>query len=726
MNHDTLQEIPLLPEPANPGPRPYPETSLRLPGRWLVPARIAWLAIAGLCTGLYLASLPPLFAALQTPCVGAACLDWQLSPAQIQSLAGRGIGLRVYAIYFTTLGIGVALVYAATALFIFWRKPADGLALFGSLTLLLFGVPGMNDVAMAALVAVSPAWQIPVSGLIVLGDIGLLVFFCLFPNGQFVPHWTRWLALGWIAFRLPAILFPLSPFDTEAGPWAGLLWSLFLGGLIVAQGYRYRYVSNPTHRQQTKWIVFGLTLAIGGFLIVVFGLPLLSPSFHLDLSAPYTWVAITVIDLLWLLIPLSMALAILRYRLWDVDLIINRTLVYSALTASIAGLYILVVAGLGAVFHTTGSLLVSLLATALVAALFAPWRDRLQRGVNRLLYGQRDDPYAVLTQLGHRLEATLAPQAVLPTIVATIQETFKLPYVAIALDQEGSYTMVAVAGTPAPDPLCLPLTYHRETIGQLILAPRTPQEPFSPADYRLLDDLVRQVGVAAHAVRLTADLQRSRERLVTAREEERRRLRRDLHDGLGPALAAHTLKIGSARALLQRNPTAADVLLAELETDVQTSLADIRRLVYNLRPPSLDELGLLGAIRESAARYGWLGEARPNAGESPRLRVIVEAPDHLPPLPAAVEVATYRIVQEALANVVRHAGAQTCRIQLTLADLLELEIIDDGLGLPPDRQAGVGLASMQERAQELGGSCHIETRPEGGVRVTARLPYLTG
>ncbi len=159
--------------------------------------------------------------------------------------------------------------------------------------------------------------------------------------------------------------------------------------------------------------------------------------------------------------------------------------------------------------------------------------------------------------------------------------------------------------------------------------------------------------MAVHALRLTADLQLSRERLVTAREEERRRLRRDLHDGLGPQLAAQTLKVGSARSLYPRNPAAADALLSELEVDLEAALSDIRRLVYNLRPPALDELGLTGAVRESAAQYG-----------TNRLNISIEAPERLPALPAAVEVAAYRIVQEALTNVVRHAHASSCLIRL--------------------------------------------------------------
>jgi signal transduction histidine kinase len=199
---------------------------------------------------------------------------------------------------------------------------------------------------------------------------------------------------------------------------------------------------------------------------------------------------------------------------------------------------------------------------------------------------------------------------------------------------------------------------------------------------------------------------------------ERRRLRRDLHDGLGPTLAAQTLKVGAARALYQCDAIAADALLAELEIDMQTALTDIRRLVYNLRPPALDELGLIGAIREDATRYGT------QAADSHVLAIGIEAPDSLPPMAAAVEVAAYRIVQEALTNVVRHAHAHTGWIRVNMDDALRLEITDDGLGLPALRHIGVGLLSMRERAEELGGTCIVERHPAGGTRVLARLPLV--
>jgi signal transduction histidine kinase len=204
---------------------------------------------------------------------------------------------------------------------------------------------------------------------------------------------------------------------------------------------------------------------------------------------------------------------------------------------------------------------------------------------------------------------------------------------------------------------------------------------------------------------------------VTAREEERRRLRRDLHDGLGPALASQTLKLDAALDLLEADPAQAVHYLREVKAQSQTTVADIRRLVYELRPPALDELGLVGALRAHvqslSSRNG--------------LRVTVDAPETLPPLSAAVEVAAYRIALEALTNVVKHARARECSIQLTIVawrnkNFLTLEVLDDGLGLAPGASPGVGLASMRERAEELGGICVINNNQPGGLKVLAQLP----
>jgi signal transduction histidine kinase len=327
------------------------------------------------------------------------------------------------------------------------------------------------------------------------------------------------------------------------------------------------------------------------------------------------------------------------------------------------------------------------------------------------MYGDRDDPYAVLSGLGQRLESTLAPDSVLPTIVETIAQTLKLPYAAISFGEADSDKVTVAYGLPQPHTLALPLRYQHDLIGHLHVARRSPDEPFTPAEQHLLNDIARQIGLAAHNVRLTADLQHSRERLVTAREEERRRLRRDLHDGLGPKLAGQTLKLEAALDSLDGEIETARALLKETLAESQTVIAEIRRLVYDLRPPALDQLGLLSAVREQAAQYQLKG-----------LQITVCVPETLPALPAAVEVAAYRIIQEALTNVARHAQARTCTVSLVLGKDLEIEICDDGRGFPSGARAGVGLSSMRERAEEIGGSWVIEARERGGTRVTAKLP----
>jgi signal transduction histidine kinase len=341
---------------------------------------------------------------------------------------------------------------------------------------------------------------------------------------------------------------------------------------------------------------------------------------------------------------------------------------------------------------------------------FAPLRDRLQDGVDRMLYGDRRDPYAVLTGLGRRLDT--ADTAPLAEAATTIASSLRLPYVRIEVD--GEVPLVAETGTRAEDLHAVPLAFRGEQVGRLVVAPRGSRDPFRPADLRLLDDLGRQLGVTAHATRLAAALQRSREGLVTAREEERRRIRRDLHDGLGPALAGVALGLDAVGRLATDEPERAATLANQLKTEVQASLADVRRLVEDLRPPALDQLGLVGAVRQ---------QARLLTERDPGLEVGVEATG-VRELPAAIEVAAYRIATEALRNVSQHASARHCRVGLSVngTGLLHVEIEDDGVGLLANRRMGVGLTAMRERAAELGGTCETGPAALGGTRVSALLP----
>lgn len=495
---------------------------------------------------------------------------------------------------------------------------------------------------------------------------------------------------------------------TWMGTWEPIGGTIELvAGVLAIVALVTSYYHSPRgsrDRVQIQWVLFGLafTFALG---LLLGALPLfLSGQPMLDRNP---------LALVGLPLPLCVAVAVLRYRLFDIDLLINRTLVYGVLSGIIVVLYVGGVGYASALFQVRDNLGISLLATAAVAMLFQPLRARLQRLVNQLMYGERDEPYAVLSRLGQRLEAAVAPSALLPAVVETVATALKLPYAAIALQSGPASEVAASMGHPAGELLRWPLVHQGETIGDLLVSARRPGEGLSAADRLLLADIARQASGAAYAVRLNADLQRSRESLVAAREEERRRLRRDLHDGLGPRLAGLALRIDTVRNRLANDPRA-DPLLDGLQEQTEAAITDVRRLVEGLRPPVLDQLGLLSALHEHTSSLRHNG-----------LQVTLEAPDCLPPLPAAVEVAAYRIATEALTNVLRHARAHLCRVRIALDGALELAIVDDGIGLPVDYRAGVGLVSMRERAAELGGTCTIERTVPAGTSVLARLPLPT-
>ncbi len=673
---------------------------------WLAAARAAWVIFAVLAVGFLLASIPGYVLAATEGHYAGRVVEMDARLLAVLDALGALISFIA------------ALVYLALAGIIFWRKPADHMALFVSFYLLVTGVVLAGP--LERLDALVPGTALLAAGKLqpILAGTPAALFLGLFPSGRFVPGWYRWLLLPSLLVTAMAIVFPPNFWADTSTVQAWVAIVLVLATLIAglyAQVYRYRNVSSPVERQQTKWAVFGITLSGVWFMLIsvpyvfVLNLPPDAPlAWWVPLSSFAWWIQL-------LIIPLSLTIAVLGYRLWDIDVVVNRTLVYGALTAAVVGLYLLVVGALGALLQARDSLVLSLLGVGLVAVVVQPLRERLQHTVNRLMYGERDDPYAVLSRLGRRLEATLAPEEGLSTIVETLAQALKLPYVAIALRKDRGFQIAAATGTPVELPLVLPLTYQGEAVGQLICGPRGPGEPFNAAERGLLEDVARQAGVAAHAVHLTADLQRSRERLVTAREEERRRLRRDLHDGLGPTLAALHLQTGTLQRLIRADPGAAEAMVLEYRTEIRALIDDIRRLVYELRPPALDELGLVGAIESRAEQIG-LGDAASG------LRVQIEAPDDLPPLPAAVEVAAYRIIQEALTNAVRHAEASTCTVRLELDRGLRLEVRDDGIGLPLERHTGVGILSMQERAAELGGWCRVEPCSGGGTAVRAHLP----
>ncbi|GAA4593578.1 hypothetical protein GCM10023194_58180 [Planotetraspora phitsanulokensis] len=410
----------------------------------------------------------------------------------------------------------------------------------------------------------------------------------------------------------------------------------------------------------------------------------------------------------------GIGVALRRHRLFDIERLANRSLVYAAVVAVLVAGYAAVVALL-----VSGLRLSETVAAALAAAgaalVLAPLRSAAQSTVNRVMYGDRHDPAAALTRLGTRLQAVLLPADVLPAIVETVARSLRVPYAAIDLvDGAGACHQATQHGVAVGAEHVEPLLHHGMLIGRLRVSARGDDDPLDPVDLRLIGSLAQQVGTAVQAVRLHDDLVRSRAEVVASREDERRRLRRDLHDGLGPTLAAIGLKTGLAVRAVPGDSEARG-LLDEISAEVTASLADVRRLVEALRPPALDELGIVGAVRSRAATL---------AGA---MSIEVIGAESTPALPAAVETAAYRIAVEAITNAVRHSGATRCTAVITLSDGgVEVTVRDDGRGLDPDRAAGVGLRSMRERAAEVGGVWSIRSPAEGGTLVRAFLPTSLG
>jgi signal transduction histidine kinase len=458
-------------------------------------------------------------------------------------------------------------------------------------------------------------------------------------------------------------------------------------------------------RQQLKWLLAVLPVAAASWII--------ADAVNLGPGSLTTVVSVALGSLASVLMPVAIGVAVLRYRLYEIDILLNRAVLYGSLTVVVTAVYLAVVAVARGLFGAERSLAVQVLATVLAAAALWPLRGRVQRRVDRLFYGDRGAPYEALARLGRRVEEAADTESALDSVVTSIADSLRLPYVAVELRLGDGWKPAAAHGQPSSGMVTFPLIFQRETVGRLLVGRRAPGEQLGSDDERLLADLARQAGPATHAVALRQALNASRAGLVTMREEERRRLRRDLHEGLGPTLAGLTLGLDTARARSAGQPDLRE-LLGRLKAESQRAVTDVRRIVYGLRPPALDELGLVGSLREEVGRLRC---------EAPALAVTLEVPrTGLADLPAAVEVACYRIVTEALTNVARHARATRCWVCIQLDRGLDVEVRDDGVGLPEGWRAGVGIASMRERVAELGGELVIEPGIPHGTTITARLP----
>ncbi|HWD83576.1 MAG TPA: sensor histidine kinase [Kribbella sp.] len=565
--------------------------------------------------------------------------------------------------------------------------------------LLGLGCAPLLTAAMVPLLAAGneSGWPEPVMRLIVTVfnfAWGWGVFCCLplalqlFPTGRPVTRAWRRLAWATVATALVGAVStgPTPEYGASSylvSPWwqtgeqvAGILTPLVVLATVISLIVRY-VKAEELVRQQLLWLVVAVVLVILVNSPTWFSLPTGRQVFLL-LSFP--------------LIPAAMTVAVLRHGLFDVRLVLSRLLLYGVLTAGVVAAYLALVAVLDRLLTSAGA---PVLATLAVALAFNPVRLRLQGLIDRQFYGARRDPVRAVSAVGRELVGDD-----LTGVLEALRQALRLPYAAIERGTE----CVAATGSPPPTVHSIPLRLG----GQLVVGVRRGERHLSRADQAVLDLLASPLAVAVHSTALRVQLQESRDRLLTATADERERLHRDLHDSLGPVLTGAAFTADGAALAARSDPERAEQLAMQLGDQLRAAITDVRRIVYGLRPPVLDELGLVAALRKQGGDLG-------------RIALTVEAPEELPRLPTSVELAAYRIASEALTNIVRHSTARQATVSLTAGSgALTITVTDDGRSEHAWR-SGVGLESIRARAAELGGACEVGPTIHGG-RVAAVLP----
>ncbi len=551
---------------------------------------------------------------------------------------------------------------------------------------------------------------------------GMVALLLLYPTGRLLPgRWRRvGIAVAVASVALPVMLL-LAPDavvfsagepvgSTEVGiplP-AGAVETLLrvaqvltLGSIVAAVGLVWvRHRQAAAHeRTQLRWLLWAGIMCV----LMVVG------AATLELGGTVTTV---LLDLAVATLAVSVTIGLLRPELGDVDALVAWTLTTAVVAAVVVAFDLAVIAGASALLgERLDERDVTLVVLVLAVVVYGPLRTWLGGVVRRVLLGRRGDRYGAVSALAARLETTGTIDEALPALANAVADTFKVAYVRVEVLTPVGGLLSASHGTSPAEVQEIDIAYQGERVGRLVLPVQGFRSMLSHRDQGLLVDLVRQAAVAIRARLLATELQESRERLVIGREDDRRRIRRDLHDGLGPVLGGVALRLQAAGNAIDADPSRARELLGLARTEVSDALDDVRRLVHDLRPPALDDLGLEAAVRQQADRV------------RSEVEVSVEA-DGTTGLPAAVEVAAYRIVSEALANVVKHAGASRVDVRLDAAPTaLTVTVADDGRGIGPDVTAGVGLLSLRERAEELGGRCEVICPDDGGTTVSAVLPF---
>jgi signal transduction histidine kinase len=643
-------------------------------------------AVAAVAVAAWVRTLPGVPAQLLTGYgtdlpAGLLAVAWTVTGAVLVALRPRNV------LGWLLLGVGVC------------QGLQQGLAAYGGYGVAMAGWPLARWAAWLA----GGLW---LPGLLPLASLLL----ALYPNGRLPSRWWRWpftaAALGIALLTLGTMLTPQAYADVAPGPAplrapalvrVGLLavgGALFIGGTVViwvASVVRLLR-ARPPERQQLAWLL----LVVVPLLLVAF----LTPSIPGFLALGF-------------LIPVAIAVGVLRYRLLGIEVVLRRGLVYGLLTATVVAVYLVVTAAAGT--QLDRGPLPGVVAAALVAVGLTPLRDRLQVAVDRLVYGDRRDPMRAVTRLGDRVVAA-GESDLLPAVLATVTDAVRAP--GASLVATDGAVLAARGSHPASDTAeAVPLRVGGRELGRLQVAARSPAEPYTDGDRRLLAALAPQVAVVVRALELAEALEAERDHVVAATRQERQRLRRDLHDGLGPSLSGVSLGLQALQDARAANDQAtADQLLARIRDEVTTAVGEVRRILDDLRPAVLDSTRLPDALRRHAA-----------AVSTGPLEVSVDAAADLPVLPPAVEAAAYRITQEALTNVVRHAGAHHAHITLDTSDAaLTITVTDDGHGITSTTHPGVGLTSMRQRAQALRGTLRVDSSGDHGTTVVATLPLQDG
>jgi signal transduction histidine kinase len=602
----------------------------------------------------------------------------------------------------------------------------------------------------------APEWWNWLSGWAwVPGVVAALAFLPMyFPDGRTLSK--RWRPVIWaiaIASGVMLVGFIFSPASvTNSGPSApfanpvgidsvgslapaihGIYVAVLLGGIacgVFTLVQRYRRGSSD-ERHQIKW--FAGAFAFFGLMIGSYGA---ASAFVNPLA---DWLIAAIISVGLAIIPLSVAVAVLKYRLYDIDVVISRALVYGSLAVFITVVYVAIVVGLGSLVGSGGhpNLVLSIAATTVVAVAFQPVRERLQRIANRLVYGKRASPYEVLAQFSERVGETYSAEEALPRMARVLAEGTGAQQAQVWLRSGSTYR--AVAGWPqAPDGStddavvagedqavpelpggpAVAVRHQGELLGALTVSKR-PGESLTPIERTLLDDLAGQAGLVLKNVGLTAellqrleDLRSSRQRLVAAQDQERRKLERNLHDGAQQDLVAIKLKLGLAAMLAEKDPQRARQSIAELKADTDEALDTMRDLARGIYPPLLADKGLTAALQSQARKA--------------TLPVSVDA-EGLGRYPQDIEAAVYFCCLEAMQNIQKYAGAGRAAIRLREADgVLSFDVEDDGAGFDiATQKKGSGLQNMEDRLDALGGALELVSAPSHGTTLTGRLPLTS-